>query len=97
VDEAAYKVWWPFHLRVAGGEVLSEQDQSFYEAGLCELHRSETIHLDGSAVKLLDDRIAEAERVNAELARRRQFLESRLSQPRLKSSSKKAGRAGQGK
>ena len=76
MDEQAYRVWWPLHLRVAKGETLSPEQQTLYLEGKRRLHEEET--LEGSLALLRQTR-AEIKTLEAErealLERRRQLRE----------------------
>jgi len=78
MDEANYQRWWPLHIKAAKGEALTTDEQSFYDAGLCRLHREEQLHADPEKLNELEAEIARVERENAELASKRLQLETRL-------------------
>jgi len=79
MDEPTYQQWWPLHLRASKGEVLEAEEQAFYEAGLCHLHRDETIRAP-AALTDLEEKIAAAELKNVRLEQQRELLERRLNQ-----------------
>ncbi len=41
MEEKEYQIWWPLHLRVAKGEVLSEDERRIYETNLAALESEE--------------------------------------------------------
>ena len=76
MDEQAYGTWWPLHLRVARGEMLSAEEQALYVEGKRCLHEEEA--LEGSLIRLRQTRkeirTLEAERERLQ-ERRRQLRE----------------------
>lgn len=94
MDDATYRQWWPLHLRVSNGETLEPEDQALYEAGLCHLHRDESIQADPAKLADLEQKIAAAERKNSELDQQRQALEIRVAQLQARRSVRQADSAG---
>lgn len=78
MDETTYQRWWPLHLRTARGEILSDEERSFYENELSRLYQDEQIQLQVAPSRNLQlrERIEalEAERTRLE-AKRKQLDE----------------------
>ena len=41
MTELEYQQWWQYHIRVARGESLSDEETAIYQAGIEELDREE--------------------------------------------------------
>lgn len=92
MDESSYRAWWGLHLRAARGESLEGGERAVYEAGLAQLHQSES--LAGGAASLSQARAtiqtleadyarlrAQREHLEAEIAALEAVLDARTREP----------------
>lgn len=80
MDSETMKRWRAYHLRVACGENLNAEEDTFYQAGLRDLEREDTI-IPANVVRLQQTRHAldAAEAEHQQLVTRREQLEREIA------------------
>jgi hypothetical protein len=79
VQPEVYHRWWPLHIRAACGEVLTDEERSFYEAGLQELEREEIGAATLAQIRQTRARLQALEAERDALLARRQQVEAEIA------------------
>jgi hypothetical protein len=78
MDQSTYQRWWPLHLRVARGETLAAEDQSFYDAQCKELDKAEILQVDQEAFRAAQASLAALKAETARLQERSRQLDAEI-------------------
>lgn len=76
-----YEQWWQLHLRVAGGETLTPQEQADYQDGLAILDHEEEVILRDKSIAVLRQmrtRVHELAQTHSRLQAQIQELDSSI-------------------
>lgn len=79
MDEAAYRDWWPLHLRVARGETLTPAEEASYNAGLRQLHQADPPLQDIERLRKARADLPALETEHTDLVERRQRLDAEIA------------------
>jgi hypothetical protein len=79
VDRGTYQRWWELHARVARGEPLSAEDQSFYDQVRRELEADESRLVSSQTLAAARANVAALEAERAALASRVQQLSQEIA------------------
>jgi predicted RNase H-like nuclease (RuvC/YqgF family) len=79
MDDTSYRTWWALHLRAARGERLHAEEQQAYEAGLTQLHQSESFAGDAASLRQARAKVQTLEAEYARLHAQREQLEAEIA------------------
>ena len=79
MNRDAYEAWWPLHLRVALGEMLTSEEQRTYEHGLHQLHEEEVLTPDLRAIKKVRKEIKALEVEHGRLQTKKESLDAEIA------------------
>jgi uncharacterized protein involved in exopolysaccharide biosynthesis len=79
MDEPSYRAWWALHLRVVRGESLDAEERAAYEAGLAQLHQSESLAAGAASLRQARANVQTVEAEYARLHAQREQLEAEIA------------------